>query len=71
MKLNGHVINKDLNQYHHSGTLFQTSKGFFGQVIRAYDFNKIDSHRYQKKIFFSNLRLSNFLIFSIFLYNCS
>ena len=44
MKLNGHVINKDLNQYHHSGTLFQTSKGFFGQVIRAYDFNKIVSN---------------------------
>ena len=40
MKLNEHVINKDLNQYHHSGTLFQTIEGIFGKVIRASDFKK-------------------------------
>ena len=56
MKLNEHVINKDLNQYHHSGTLFQTTKGIFGKVIRAYDFKTIHS-QFGKK---SNLNFSNF-----------
>ena len=44
MKLNEHVINKDLNQYHHSGTLFQTTKGIFGKVIHASDFKRSHSH---------------------------